>query len=94
MLDVGDVLVFVARMLHATIPNPTGETRVVVSFRVAPGRLLRYSRNGSNFHPYTDVRLAGHAVRARGHPAVVRHRRGRAELVDPAPAATATCVTS
>jgi hypothetical protein len=58
-LDPGDVLVFAARALHATIPNTTNETRAVVSFRVAPGRFLRYSRNGTNFHPYADARIAG-----------------------------------
>ena len=59
VLDAGDVLIFAARVLHATIPNTTDETRSVVSFRVTPGRLLRYTRNGSNFHPYADARRAG-----------------------------------
>jgi hypothetical protein len=58
-IEPGDVLVFAARALHATVPNSTDETRAVVSFRVSPGRFLRYSRNGTNFHPYSDARIAG-----------------------------------
>jgi hypothetical protein len=58
VLDAGDVLVFAARTFHATIPNPTDETRAVVSFRIAPGRFVRYSREGTNFHPFTDARIA------------------------------------
>jgi len=54
--SAGDVVVFADRTLHATIPNFTDETRVVVSFRTTPGRVLRFGR-GTNFHPYVDARL-------------------------------------
>jgi ectoine hydroxylase-related dioxygenase (phytanoyl-CoA dioxygenase family) len=56
--SAGDVVVFADRTLHATIPNFTDETRVVVSFRTAPGRFLRFGA-GTNFHPYVDARLMG-----------------------------------
>ena len=58
VLDAGDLLLFADRILHATIPNATDETRVVMQFRMTAGRFVRYG-DGTNFHPYADARLAG-----------------------------------
>jgi hypothetical protein len=58
VLDAGDLLLFADRILHATIPNTTDETRVVVQFRMTAGRFVRYG-DGTNFHPYADARIAG-----------------------------------
>ena len=57
VLDAGDLLLFADRILHATIPNATDETRVVVQFRMTAGRFVRYG-DGTNFHPYADARIA------------------------------------
>ena len=58
VLDAGDLLLFADRILHATIPNTTDDTRVVMQFRMTAGRLVRYG-DGTNFHPYADARIAG-----------------------------------
>jgi len=58
VLDAGDLLLFADRILHATIPNATDETRVVMQFRMTAGRFVWYG-DGTNFHPYADARLAG-----------------------------------
>lgn len=57
-LDPGDVLVFNADRLHASVRNVTDETRVAVTSRIVPGRRLRYGP-GTHWRPYYDARLLG-----------------------------------
>jgi hypothetical protein len=55
-LDRGDVLVFNADRLHASVRNETDETRVSITSRVVMGRRLRYGP-GSHWRAYYDARL-------------------------------------
>jgi Phytanoyl-CoA dioxygenase (PhyH) len=56
-LEAGDLLLFDADHLHATVPNHTEETRVVITIRVVAGR-LRYGP-GRHWRPYYNLRLVG-----------------------------------
>jgi hypothetical protein len=55
-LGPGDVALFNADCLHASVPNDTDETRVGVTVRVVLGRRLRYGP-GTHWRPYADARL-------------------------------------
>jgi ectoine hydroxylase-related dioxygenase (phytanoyl-CoA dioxygenase family) len=55
-LDPGDVLVFDAERLHASVPNTTDETRVAITTRVVLGRVLRYGP-GTHWRPFYDEQL-------------------------------------
>lgn len=57
-LDPGDVLVFNADRLHASVINETDETRIAITTRVVMGRRLRYGP-GSHWRAYYDNRLLG-----------------------------------
>ena len=57
-LAPGDMLVFDADRLHATVPNTTDETRVSVGLRVVFGRALHYGP-GTHWRPFHDARLVG-----------------------------------
>lgn len=56
-LEAGDLLLFDADHLHATVPNHTDETRVAITVRVVAGR-LRFGP-GPHWRPYYDRRLVG-----------------------------------
>jgi hypothetical protein len=56
-LQSGDLLLFDADQLHATVPNHTDETRVAITIRVVAGR-LRFGP-WPHWRPYYDLRLVG-----------------------------------
>ena len=55
-LEPGDVLLFNADRLHASVRNETDETRVAVGTRVVLGRSLHYGP-GTHWRPWYDARL-------------------------------------
>jgi hypothetical protein len=57
-LDPGDVLLFDADRLHASVPNQTDETRVAIGSRVLVGRRLRYGP-GPHWRAFYDSRFLG-----------------------------------
>jgi hypothetical protein len=55
-LAPGDLLLFNADRLHATVPNHTDNTRVGVGTRIVLGRWLRFGP-GTHWRPWYDVTL-------------------------------------
>lgn len=55
-LAPGDLLLFNADCLHASVPNRTNETRVGVGTRIVVGRWLRFGP-GTHWRPWYDERL-------------------------------------
>ena len=58
ILGRGDVVLFDADRLHASVPNTTDDTRVSIGTRVVFGRTLHYGP-GTHWRPFYDARLLG-----------------------------------
>jgi len=58
VLGPGDVVLFDADRLHASVPNTTDDTRVSIGTRVVFGRTLHYGP-GTHWRPFYDARLLG-----------------------------------
>lgn len=56
VLQPGDLLLFNADRLHASVPNETDETRVGIGTRIAVGRWLRFGP-GTHWRPWYDESL-------------------------------------
>jgi hypothetical protein len=80
-LEAGDLLLFDADHLHATVPNHTDATRVVITIRVVAGR-LRYGP-GRHWRPYYNLRFVGtpleRAATLRSRLTIAHLRRRHAE---------------
>jgi hypothetical protein len=81
-LAPGDVLLFSADEIHASVANRTEETRVGIGIRIVPGTRLRYGP-GTHWRPYADARLLDTPLaplataRSRVTAAAFRRRRWR-----------------
>jgi hypothetical protein len=81
-LAPGDVVVFDADRLHASVRNETEHTRVSIGARILPARRLQYG-DGVHWRPFHDARLVGtpldrlSTARSRATLAALRRARWR-----------------